>query len=72
MHRLPAWAFRMVAAVLAPNLQKLALALKAAKRRPKASPRPQDRQPGTGTNENGPQVETNYPANYWPEDGDHS
>jgi hypothetical protein len=62
----------MGAAVLAPNLQKLALALKAAKRRPKAPPRPQDRQPGTGTNENGPQIETNYPANAWPEDGDHS
>jgi hypothetical protein len=30
-----------------------------------------DRAPGTGTNEGGPQVQTDYPANAWPEDGDH-
>lgn len=28
-------------------------------------------QPGQRTNENGPQVETNYPPNAWPSDGDH-
>ncbi len=37
----------------------------------KRKPRPQDRAPGTGTNEGGPQVQTDYPANAWPEDGDH-
>lgn len=30
-----------------------------------------ERQPGQGTNENGPPVETNYPPNAWPSDGDH-
>lgn len=33
---------------------------------------PQPQQPGTLTNEAGPQVETNYPLNAWPSDGDHS
>jgi hypothetical protein len=47
--------------------QKLALALRQAKRKPM---RKEDQQPGTGTNENGPQVQTNAPANYWPTDGD--
>ena len=50
-------------------LKKLALALAKAKRKPV---RKEDQQPGTGTNEAGPQVETSYPANYWPSDGDHS
>lgn len=56
---------------VAPNLQKLILALQAAKKRQRPV-RPEERQPGTGTNESGPQVQTNYPANAWPEDGDHS
>lgn len=47
--------------------QKLALALRQARNRPV---RKEDQQPGTGTNENGPRVETNAPANYWPTDGD--
>lgn len=50
-------------------LKKLAFALAQAKRK---SVRKEDRQPGTGTNEAGPQVETNYPPNAWPTDGDHS
>ena len=51
--------------------QKLALALQQAKRKALLSKR--DMQVGTGTNENGPQLEApSYPANYWPEDGDHS
>jgi len=54
---------------------KLIEALRRAKRSVKDKRnRPQetsDRSPGTGTNEGGPQVETDYPANAWPEDGDH-
>jgi hypothetical protein len=51
----------------------LAQALRAARLRPKLKERvrPEDRQAGTGTNEKGPQVETNYPPNAWPSDGDH-
>ena len=48
----------------------LALALRKARQKPM---RKEDQQPGTGTNENGPQVQApSYPANYWPTDGDHS
>jgi len=47
--------------------QKLALALRQAKRRPV---RKEDLQPGTGTNEAGPPVTTNKTPNNWPEDGD--
>lgn len=48
------------------------MALQAAKKRSKPM-RKDERQPGTGTNEAGPQVEApSYPANAWPEDGDHS
>lgn len=49
--------------------QKLAIALRQAKRKPM---RKEDQQPGTGTNENGPPVDTQLPANYWPTDGDAS
>jgi hypothetical protein len=49
--------------------QRLALALRNMRRKPV---RKDERQVGTGTNEAGPQVETNYPPNAWPEDGDHS
>lgn len=50
--------------------QQLILALRKARMKPV---RKADQQPGTGTNENGPQVEApSYPANYWSEDGDHS
>jgi hypothetical protein len=50
--------------------QKLALALRQARLR---KPRKEDMQVGTGTNENGPQLEApSYPANYWPSDSDHS
>ena len=51
--------------------QQLLLALQKAKLRAKPM-RKQDQQPGTGTNENGPQVQTNAPDNYWPTDGDAS
>ena len=43
-------------------------ALLAAKKR---KPQKDERPVGQGTNENGPQVETNYPPNAWPSDGDH-
>jgi hypothetical protein len=49
--------------------QRLALALAQARRKPV---RKEDQQVGTGTNEAGPQVQTNYPPNAWPTDGDHS
>jgi hypothetical protein len=47
----------------------LAQALRKAKTRQKPA-RKEDRQPGTGTNEAGPQVPTNRAPNHWPEDGD--
>ncbi len=51
--------------------EELVKALAAAKKRAvKVKPRPEDRQIGTGTNERGPQVQTNAPANHWPSDGD--
>lgn len=58
-----------------PALQQLALALRAARSRTRLKPmervRVADRMKGTGTNERGPEVETNYPPNAWPSDGDH-
>ena len=50
--------------------EELVKALAAAKKRIKVKPRAEDRQVGTGTNERGPRVETNAPANNWPTDGD--
>ncbi len=49
--------------------EELVKALAAAKKR-QAKPRAQERQIGTGTNERGPPVQTNAPANAWPSDGD--
>ncbi len=49
--------------------EELVKALAAAKKR-QAKPRPEERQVGTGTNERGPRVQTNAPANSWPIDGD--
>lgn len=46
--------------------QKLAQALLMARRKPV---RKEDMQPGTGTNENGPQVPTNKTPDEWPTDG---
>jgi hypothetical protein len=57
--------------VYPPNKARQALLLALAKAKARAKPRPEDRQPGTGMNENGPQVQTNYPPNAWPSDGDH-
>lgn len=53
------------------KFHQLIEALAQAKKRAKPLHK-RDTQVGTGTNEKGPQVETNYPANAWPEDGDHS
>lgn len=51
--------------------EELVKALTAAKKRAvKAKPRVEDHEVGTGTNERGPRVETNAPANSWPTDGD--
>lgn len=49
--------------------QQLILALRKARMKPV---RKEDQMPGSGTNEAGNQVETNYPPNAWPADGDHS
>ncbi len=50
--------------------QQLIAALRKARSKPL---RKDEMQPGKGTNENGPALEApSYPANYWPEDGDHS
>lgn len=52
--------------------QLLVQALLAAKKRAVKMRLP-EKQPGLGTNENGPQLEVpSYPANAFPEDGDHS
>ncbi len=52
--------------------QQLIAALRKARAQPKGV-RKNELQPGMGSNENGPQLEApSYPANYWPEDGDHS
>lgn len=51
------------------DLQALIAALAAAKKR---QPLKKVAMPyGLGTNEAGPQVETSYPPNAWPSDGDH-
>ena len=51
---------------MSPELHKLALALRKAKAKPV---RKEDMQPGTGTNEAGPQVPTNKTPDEWPTDG---
>lgn len=51
---------------MSPERQKLALALRQAKKKPV---RKEDMQPGTGTNENGPPVTTNKTPDEWPTDG---
>lgn len=70
--RLVEWrpAFREVPVSPTNDLQALIAALASAKKRqpPKKVALPY----GFGTNEAGPQVETNYPPNAWPSDGDHS
>jgi hypothetical protein len=54
-----------------PSKGRLALAQALAKRRLQKRVRKEDRQLGTGTNERGPPVSTNYPPNAFPSDGDH-
>ena len=49
--------------------EELVKALVAAKKRA-MKVKPPEKQPSLGTNEPGPAVETNAPANSWPTDGD--
>lgn len=49
--------------------EELVKALAAAKKRA-VKVKPPEKQAGLGTNERGPRVETNAPANHWPTDGD--
>jgi hypothetical protein len=57
--------------MIEPSKGRLALAQALAKRRLQKRVRKEDRQPGTGTNERGNQVQTSYPANAFPVDGEH-
>ncbi len=50
--------------------EQLVQALAAAKKRIRVKPKADERQPGTGTNEAGPAVQTNAPPNEWNTDGD--